>query len=47
MAARQESMKLNLSKAQAAVEHGDTARARKYADLAEADIEVLEHFLGR
>jgi serine/threonine protein kinase len=47
MAAHQESMKLNLSKAQAAVEHGDTARAKRYSDLAQVDIEALEHFLGR
>src|SRR5450631_490633 len=47
MAAHQESMKLNLSKAQAAVEHGDIARAKRYSDLAQSDIEALEHFLGR
>ena len=47
MAARQASMRLNIQKAQAAVEHGDIERAKRYADLAEADLAVLEHFLGR
>jgi hypothetical protein len=46
MAAKQSSMKNNLAKAQAAVEHGDAPRAKRYADLAKSDIEALEHFLG-
>ncbi len=46
MAARQSSMKNNLSKAQSAVEHGDVERAKKFMALAQSDVEVLEHFLG-
>jgi eukaryotic-like serine/threonine-protein kinase len=46
MAARQASMKTNFSRASDAVQHGDVARARKYMKLAEADVEVLERFLG-
>ena len=45
--ARQESMKLNLSKAQEAFEHHDAARAQRYAALAQSDLQTLEHFLGR
>ncbi|HYN14784.1 MAG TPA: protein kinase [Terriglobales bacterium] len=47
MVARQASMQTNLSRAQNAVGHGDVARARRYTDLAAADVEALEHFLGR
>ncbi|HUK23710.1 MAG TPA: protein kinase [Terriglobales bacterium] len=47
IAARQESMKLNLSKAQDAVQHGDVERAKRYLPLAESDVEALEQFLGR
>lgn len=47
MAAKQASMKLNLSKAQDAIQHNDAARAKRYAALANADIEALEKFLGR
>lgn len=47
MAARQESMKLNLFKAQEALDRADPVRARKYKDLAERDVEALERFLGR
>jgi hypothetical protein len=46
MAAKQASMKNNLSKAQDAVEHGDAARAKRYMTMAEGDVEALEHFLG-
>jgi predicted Ser/Thr protein kinase len=46
MAARQASMQMNLSKAQSAIEQGDAARAKRYADLTDTDLEVLEHFLG-
>jgi hypothetical protein len=46
MAARQTSMKTNFSRASEAVQHGDVARAKKYMKLAEADVEVLERFLG-
>lgn len=44
---RQESMKLNLSKAQDAISRNDGARAKRYSDLANADVEALEKFLGR
>jgi eukaryotic-like serine/threonine-protein kinase len=46
MAAKQASMKNNLSKAESAAERGDLARAKKYADMAATDVEALEHFLG-
>jgi hypothetical protein len=46
MAAKQSSMKNNLSKAQDAVEHGDAARAKRYMTMAEGDVEALERFLG-
>ncbi len=47
MAERQESMKINLSRAQDAAEHGDAVKAKKYADRTTADLEALEKFLGR
>jgi len=47
IAQRQESMKLNVQKAQDAITHGDGVRAKRYADMATADIEALEKFLGR
>jgi eukaryotic-like serine/threonine-protein kinase len=47
MAEHEESMKTNLSRAQDAAEHSDTAKARKYADRTTADLEALEKFLGR
>jgi hypothetical protein len=47
MAEHEESMKINLSRAQDAAEHSDTAKARKYADRTTADLEALEKFLGR
>jgi hypothetical protein len=47
IAQRQESMKLNVSKAQEAISRGDGVRAKRYSDLATADIEALEKFLGR
>jgi len=47
MAARQSTMNINLSRAQDAVTKGDAARAQRYRDAAEADLEVLEKFLGR
>ncbi|MFY9562208.1 MAG: serine/threonine-protein kinase [Terriglobales bacterium] len=47
MAEHQESMKINLSRAQDAVERGDAAKAKKYADRTTADLEALEKFLGR
>ena len=47
MAARQSTMNINLSRAQDAVTKGDAPRAQRYRDAAEADLEVLEKFLGR
>jgi eukaryotic-like serine/threonine-protein kinase len=47
MAEHQESMKINLSRAQDAAEHSDTAKAKKYYDRTTADLEALEKFLGR
>ena len=46
MAEKQASLKSNLYKAEEALQHRDMARAKKYADLAEADAGVLERFLG-
>ena len=47
MAERQESLKINLSRAQDAAEKGDTANAKKYAGRTNSDLETLEKFLGR
>ena len=47
MAEREESMKVNLSRAQEAAEHNDLAKAKKYYDRTTADLETLEKFLGR
>jgi hypothetical protein len=47
MAEHESSMKLNLSKAQNAIEHNDLERAKRYAGMAETDIDSLERFLGR
>jgi hypothetical protein len=46
MAAKQASMKTNLSKAESAMQSGDLPKAKKRADMAESDVEALEHFLG-
>jgi serine/threonine protein kinase len=46
MAAKQASMKTNLSKAESAIQSGDLPKAKKRADMAENDVEALEHFLG-
>ncbi len=46
MVERQASLKANLFKAEEAMQHHDAARAKKYADLAGKDLEVLERFLG-
>jgi len=40
-------MNLNISRAHDALGKGDAARAQRYRDAAEADIEALEKFLGR
>jgi hypothetical protein len=47
VAEHQESMKINLSRAQDAAEHSDAAKAKKYYDRTTADLEALEKFLGR
>jgi len=47
MAEHESSMKLNLSKAQNAIEHNDLDRAKRYAAAAESDVDALEKFLGR
>jgi len=47
MAEHQESMKINLSRAQDAAERSDTVKAKKYYDRTTADLEALESFLGR
>jgi hypothetical protein len=47
MAEHEESMKINLSRAQDAAEHGDAAKAKKYYDRTTIDLEALEKFLGR
>jgi serine/threonine protein kinase len=41
------SMKVNLAKAQDAIGHSDIERAKRYAGLADRDVEALEKFLGR
>lgn len=46
MVERQASLKANLFKAEEAMQHHDATRAKKYADLAGKDLEVLERFLG-
>ena len=43
----QASMKINLQRAQSSMEHGDPAKAKKYADSAALNAETLEKFLGR
>jgi serine/threonine-protein kinase len=47
MVAAQASMKLNLQKAQSSMEHNDPVKAKKYAEMATANAETLEQFLGR
>ena len=47
MVERQASMKANLFKAEEAMQHRDAARTKKYADMVNADLEVLERFVGR
>jgi hypothetical protein len=46
MVAAEQRMETNMNKAQAAVQAGDAAQAKHYLDLAEPDVEKLEHFLG-
>jgi eukaryotic-like serine/threonine-protein kinase len=47
VASRLASMKVNLAKAQDAIGRSDVDRAKRYASLADADVEALEKFLGR
>ncbi len=47
VAAKWESMKLNLAKAQQAWQAGDVARGKQYADQTETSVGQLERFLGR
>jgi eukaryotic-like serine/threonine-protein kinase len=47
ISSRQESMKVNLQKAQSAVERNDAVRAKRYIELTQGDVEALERFLGR
>jgi hypothetical protein len=47
MVERQASMKANLFKAEEAMQHRDVARTKKYADMVNLDLEVLERFVGR
>jgi serine/threonine protein kinase len=46
MVAKQASMKNNLSKAEDAMQRHDAARAKKYLNLTEHDVDALERFLG-
>jgi eukaryotic-like serine/threonine-protein kinase len=45
--AAEELMKTNLSRGQSALEQKDGAKAKTYLDLAEAQVEKIEKFLGR
>ena len=47
IASAQELMKTHIAKAQAALQSGDAANAKKYLDLAEGDVARLDKFLGR
>jgi hypothetical protein len=47
IASKQASMKVNLAKAQNAIEHNDAVRAKRYSDMTATDVEALEKFLGR
>ncbi len=42
-----EMLKINLSRAQAALQAQDAKSAKKYSDLAASEVEKLEQFLGR
>ena len=44
--AKQASLKTNLSRAESADERGDLQKAKKYADMAENDVQAIERFLG-
>jgi serine/threonine protein kinase len=45
--AKRASMNTNVSKAESALQQGDIQRAKRYQNMAQADVEALEHFLGR
>ena len=47
IASRVSSMKMNLARAQEAIARQDEVKAKRYSDLAAADVEALEKFLGR
>ncbi len=47
VASRLASMKVNLAKAQDAIGRNDVERAKRYAGLADRDVEALEKFLNR
>ena len=47
MAAAEQLMKTNLSRAQSALDQGDPAKAKEYLAIAESQAEKLEGFLGR
>jgi hypothetical protein len=47
IAARQQTMNTNITRAAEAVSQKNAARAQRFKALAEADIEALEKFLGR
>jgi hypothetical protein len=47
MAARHEAARVNLGRAREAISTGDLARARRFTDLAAADLQALERFLSR
>ena len=44
---RQRSLQLNLARAVDAADRGDESEARRYQQMAQADLEALEKFLGR
>ena len=47
IASAEELMKTNLSRAQSALDQRDPDKAKQYLDIAEAQAEKIEHFLGR
>jgi eukaryotic-like serine/threonine-protein kinase len=47
IASAEELMKTNLTRAQGAIDRGDPDKAKEYLDIAEAQAEKIEHFLGR
>jgi len=47
MAASEQRMQTNMARAEAALQKQDPAKAKEYLDLAGAEVETLERFLGR